>query len=66
MENIRVCTEPKEISIPFDEYKRLLELSLRVEIMKDFVKVKDRDYLNSYDLKWMFGFVDEETENEDV
>lgn len=62
MENIRVCTEPKEISIPFDEYKRLLELSLRIEIMKDFVKAKDRDYLNRSDLEWMFGIVDIETE----
>lgn len=62
MENIRVSTEPNEISIPFDEYKRLLELSLRVEIMKDFVKAKDRDYLNRSDLEWMFGIVDVETE----
>ena len=34
--------------------------------MKDFVKAKDRDYLNRNDLEWMFGIVDEETENEDV
>lgn len=64
MENIRVSTEPNEVSIPFDEYKRLLELSLRVDIMKDFIKAKDRDYLNSYDLKWMFDFDDEEEETE--
>ena len=66
MEEIRVSTERNEVSIPFDEYKRLLELSLRIKIMKDFVKAKDRDYLNRNDLEWMFGIVDEETENEDV
>ena len=60
MENVTIGTE--YANIPVEEYKRLLELSLRIEIMKDFVKAKDRDYLNRSDLEWMFGIVDIETE----
>ncbi len=49
-------------NIPIEEYKRLLEESFRLTMLKDLIAEKDRSYIDKGEVAWIIGLEDKEDE----
>lgn len=46
-------TDDRTVNIPFKEYKNLLLISLRVDILRDMIE--EGEYVTAKDIRFIFG-----------
>lgn len=54
-------TDDRTVNIPFKEYKNLLLISLRVDILRDMIDAGE--YVSAKDIRYIFGFEKEGSES---